>query len=227
MENFHVLIVSYPNKKMPQSMTPEQIRSVVEAAVKGSAGMTYWQIILLVVVTAIASFLGAYLQEKAKSTVTKRDIAHVTREIEAVKRELEERGRIATKQYELRYHACLTMLGMIDAHLSHTIKKDNQGNSIEVDHQYTTVEEARKCHSDLLLTINNHKIPDLFLKMVCGQSTNIIIDLNTMRQLVRKELGFGDNFNQNDECILNQNDECIWIGTITCKKKVASNGSYP
>ncbi|MCU0551769.1 MAG: hypothetical protein MUC48_20700 [Leptolyngbya sp. Prado105] len=172
---------------------------MVEAAVKESAGMTYWQIILLVAVTAIASFLGAYLKEKAKSTVTKKDIAEITRRIEAVKKELEESDRIATKKYELRYSACLTMLGIIDAYLSLTMSSDNQGKPIQVDRQHTTAEEARKCHNSLLLTIDNHAIPDLFLRMMVGQSENLMVDLDIMRRLVRKELGFGSNFHENSE----------------------------
>ena len=190
-------------------MTPEEIKAVVDAAVKDSAGMSYLQVALLIMLTAIASFFGAYLKEKAKSTVTKSDIEKITRKIEEVKKELEQRDRIASKKYELKYNACLHMLGILDAHLSHVMTKDNAGKTIEVDRQHTTPEEARKCHSDLLLTIDNQAIAEIFLKMMDGRSENLIMDLDKIRKLVREELGFGSDFRSDEEN--------TWLAVITSK----------
>ena len=42
-------------------MTPEELKAIVEAAINSTAGMSYLQVALLVIITAIASFLGAFL----------------------------------------------------------------------------------------------------------------------------------------------------------------------
>ncbi|MCP4411582.1 MAG: hypothetical protein GY808_03295, partial [Gammaproteobacteria bacterium] len=49
-------------------MEIDQLKEVVEVAVSKSSGMKLWQILLLVIASAIAAFFGAYLKEKAKST---------------------------------------------------------------------------------------------------------------------------------------------------------------
>lgn len=190
-------------------MTPEELRAVVEASVKGASGMNYSQIILLIIIAAIVLFIGAYLKEKAKSEVTKSDIKIITRKVEEVKKELEQRDRISSKKYELKYNACLNMLGILDAHISHAMKRDNHGNDIKVDRQHTTPEEARKCHNELLLTIDNQDILEIFLRMMVGKYENLIVDLDKIRELVRNELGFGDDYRPDEEN--------TWLAIIRCK----------
>ena len=191
-------------------MTPEELIAVVEATLKGSAGMNYAQITLLIIFVSAASFLGAFLKEKAKSSVTKSDIENITRKVEEVKKELEQRDRISIKKYELKYNACLNMLGILDAHISHVMTKDNQGNQIQVDSQHTTPAKARKCHNELLLTIDNQTILEIFLKMMVGKSENLIVDLDRIRKLVREELGFGSDYRLDEEN--------TWLALIKCKK---------
>ena len=190
-------------------MTPEELKAVVEATVKGTAGMNYLQIVLLLIFTAVASFLGAFLKEKAKSAVKKSDIENITRKVEEVRKELEQLDRISGKKYELKYNACLNMLGILDAHISHAIKKDNQGNDIPVDRQHTNPEEARKCHNELLLTIDNQEILKIFLSMMVGKSANLMVDLDKIRNLVRNELGFGGDYRPDEEN--------TWLAVIKCK----------
>ena len=98
-------------------MTPEDTRLVVETAINNSIGLKYWQIILLVVLSGVGAFIGAYLKAKAKSTATKEDIENITRKIESVKTELAEQSRIFVKKYELKYDSCLNMFLILDAHL--------------------------------------------------------------------------------------------------------------
>jgi hypothetical protein len=197
--------------KMP---TLEQIKVVVEAAVKNSAGMNPWQTLLLVLLIAASAFFGAYISEKAKSTATKQDIEEITRKIEGVKKELEQRDRVASRKYELKYNACLNMLGILDAVLSHKMNKDNNGNPIEPDRQYATIEEFRKCHNDILITIDDPEIPPLFLDIVIGDSKNFMKDLDKIRGLVRKELEFGEGYQTNEKY--------TWIATNPAKKPESS-----
>jgi hypothetical protein len=214
-------------------ITAEELRIVVEAAVKNSAGMNYGQIISLVLLTTVSAFLGAYMSAKAKSIatkqdigkitqkieqvksdVTKQDIEEITRKIEGVKKELEQRDRVASRKYELKYNACLNMLGILDAVLSHKMNKDDNGNPIEPDRQYATIEEFRKCHNDILITIDDPEIPPLFLDIVVGNSKNFMKDLDKIRGLVRKELEFGEGYQTNEKY--------TWIAINPAKKPESS-----
>jgi hypothetical protein len=204
-------------------ITAEELRIVVEAAVKNSAGMNYGQIISLVLLTTVSAFLGAYMSAKAKSIATKQDIGEITRKIEGVKKELEQHDRVASRKYELKYNACLNMLGILDAFLSHKmLVQDDDGNPItnndrnwiEVDRQYATIEGFRKCHNDILLTIDDPEIPPLFLDIVIGNSKNFMGDLDKIRGLVRKELEFGEGYQTNEKY--------TWIATNPAKKPESS-----
>jgi len=67
------------------SLTIDEIKEVVEVAVSTSSNLSLNQVFLLICITAIALFLGAYLTVKAKNIATKEDISHITSEIEKVK----------------------------------------------------------------------------------------------------------------------------------------------
>ena len=72
-------------------MTLEEIKIVMEEALKNSSGMTNSQIIFLIVIAGLSSFFGAYLKEKAQSSVTKEDIEEITHKIESIKQEIKSR----------------------------------------------------------------------------------------------------------------------------------------
>ncbi len=174
------------------------------------------QILLLVIASAIAAFFGAYLKEKAKSTVTKGDIEEITKKIETVKLDIKKIDHVYVRKYELKYSACLKLLEILDAHISHVITTDNDGNKIVLDKQYTTEMEARKCHNELLLTIDNDNIIKEFLEIMMGSTSNPIIALDKIRQLIREELGFGKK--------LYTDSKNTWLGIIKFKK-MANNAN--
>ena len=93
----------------------------------------------------------------------------------------------------------LNMLRILDARLSCTMTTDNKENPIHVDRQNVTSEEVRQCHNALLLTINTPEINTLFMNVMLGQSKHPLKDLNQIRRLVRKELGFGDDFHLDND----------------------------
>lgn len=66
-------------------LTLDEVQKVVEVVVSNSAGMSNSQLFILVVFSAIASFLGIFLKEKARGTATKQDIQDITKKIESVK----------------------------------------------------------------------------------------------------------------------------------------------
>jgi hypothetical protein len=196
-------------------MTQEELIAVIEAYFKSDAGTNYLQIIFLIISWLAASYYGALLREKAKSSVTKSDIENITRKVEEIKIELEKLDRISIKKYELKYNACLNMLGILDAYLSHRIKTNDSGDRIQPDLQYTTIEEARKCHNDLLLTIDNQDILKLIMEMLVENSDKPLEDLDKIRELIREELGFG--------CGYRVDEKYTWLARVPFNKVKSFN----
>lgn len=195
-------------------MMNEKIHAILEPIVENGSGIGVWQTILLIFVSGAAAFLGAYLKEKAKSTATKEDIEDITQRIENVKINLGRNKEIESIKYNLRYDACLESLRLIDALLSHLLAPKNSGNIIQ---QYASTEEARQCHSKLILSCENTKIITMFNEILFGpvssdQESRPPTDLlNEYRNLIRIELGFGTE--------LPLDRQRAWIGMLNCENK--------
>ncbi len=115
------------------------------------------------------------------------------------------RGTIFRRK-DLRYEACLKALSVIDAYLSSQDIPDNSGNKVSITKQYTTPEEVRMCHSELMLTVGDGEIISKFMDIISGRSSNAIKSLEKLRELIRAELGFGD--------IPVKDTESIWLAVI-------------
>ncbi len=191
-------------------MTPEDIQKVQEM-LDGVGGVDPWLVILITIIGLASGYFGAYLKEKGKNTATKEDIADLTRKVEEVKSEISEKDRISTVKYQQKREACLQMLSIIDAHLSHAITKDNDGEDVEVDKQYADIESARKCHNDLLLSVDNQSIVEKFLSILLGKADSPVKVLDELRSEVRKEMGYVGS--------PHQDSEATWIGVLKCKKE--------
>jgi hypothetical protein len=66
-------------------MTPDQIKTAIEEALKNWQVFPWWAYLLLVILPACGSFFGAYLAEKAKNLATKEDIEEITEKVEAIR----------------------------------------------------------------------------------------------------------------------------------------------
>jgi len=157
---------------------------------------------IFLIITAVGmfwgkSYLAKYLEEKGKNLATKQDIEEVTHKIESVKAEIARGQAIQTKKYELKYQACLDALAIMDPHLSHMDWKSPEGRELEVTKQFTTAEQARACHSRLILSCEDTQLLEKFAEILFGPSTHhqqgkpLTDLLNEFRNLIRKELGFG------------------------------------
>lgn len=191
-------------------MNPDDIRKIQEM-LEGSGQIDPLLIALVAIVSLAFGYFGTYLKEKGRNAATKEDIAEVTRKVEEVKAEMSEQDRISTLKYQQKREACLHMLTIIDAHLSHVIKKDNNGNEINVDKQYAEIESARKCHNDLLLSVDNPKIVEQFMSILLGKEAQPVKALDELRLEVRKEMGY--------EGIPNKNSDATWLGVLNCKRE--------
>ncbi|MBI4401391.1 MAG: hypothetical protein HY581_07160 [Nitrospirae bacterium] len=194
-------------------MTPEELKAVLTAVLDHSAGMTVWQIFALVAASAVAAFFGAYLSEKARSVATKEDIAEITSKIENVKRSVDAIRTVDVTKYQLKYEACLEALRIIDAHLSHSLAPPPDGKLAK---QHASTEEVRSCHSRLVLACESTELIEQFARIMfkprTEEETNVppTDKLNTFRNLVRKELGFGNP--------LNLDRERAWFGHVISEK---------
>jgi hypothetical protein len=164
-------------------------------------------IILLVGGWMIKNYLPSYFSEKGKNLATKEDIEEITRKVESVKSEIHQISAIEQAKRELKYEACLDALSVIDAFFSHYFTE------LKPTPQEANTARARECHSKLILSCENTEIIEKFAEIMFGPAdpntgqkpkTDL---LNEFRNLVRKELGFGD------EIILDR--DRAWFGSVT------------
>ena len=171
-------------------MSPEEFKKIVETAVENSAGLNTEQIIILIIISGVSAFLGSFIKEKAKSIVTRKDITEITQKVEDVKLSVEAIKNSESKKYELKYNACIEALRLVDAHLSHSISTPE----IEPTKQTASIEEARSCHNQLILSCESTELISTFNSIMFGFSSSIAPtdELNNFRNAIRRELNFGD-----------------------------------
>jgi hypothetical protein len=156
-------------------------------------------------------YLSSYASQKGENWATKQDIEEITKKVEEVKKNTELAQSLEIEKRKLKYEAILSALNLIDAHFSHVLTKNVPKLPIK---QYSTTVEARKCHNNLILTIDNPKIIEVFLEIFFpdeSDKTPPTDKLNEFRNLVRKELGYGSP--------LQLNREKAWFGRAGFEKK--------
>lgn len=159
--------------------------------------------------------LSSYLSEKGKNLATKEDIEDITRKIEKVKAEIEENKLIFQKKYQLKHEAYLNALSLIDAYFSHVLGEGEE----KPTKQYATTEYARATHNKLILSCENKNILKKYEEIMFGQEGNKKTPptdlLNEFRNLIRKDLSYGDNLE------LNRNK--AWFSKVVFEPKVKSD----
>lgn len=190
-------------------MTPEEIKIVIDKTIS-SSNKYYWIYILIIFLLQILTSLGVtFFSKKGENLATRQDIAIITEKIEQVKAQIQSNQEVEKQKRELKFKSLLNSLSIIDAFLSYKLKS----NHIDVDKQYSTTEEVRTCHNNLVLTCENIKILALFTEILLPKDSNNqnpIKLLNEYRNLVREELGFGQPL------VLDTVNS--WFATIVFKK---------
>jgi len=149
---------------------------------------------------------------KAKNLATKQDIEEITSKIESVKAEIARTESVQQTKYQLKYQACLDALALTDAYLSHTLLPSTEQ---KITKQFMTTEQARACHSKLILSCENPKIVSKLTEILIGRQLNtrkashLPTFLNEFRNMVRSELGFGPE--------LELDREIAWFGYVICE----------
>lgn len=175
-------------------------------------------------IVSLTRSVASYAAKKGENLATKEDIAELTRLVESVKIAFQQLDRVAVKKYDMKHAACQAALRIVDAQVSHRFKTDNQGNPVDADKQFATISEIRDCHNELILSLDDRTIVQVFLGIMTGTSENAFVDLDKLRGLIRAELGFvGDAYTDSEN---------TWIAkSIVINPKVAieleAPRSYP
>lgn len=174
-----------------------------------------WCIIAKFVFTLLFGYIGgcssSYFSQKGENFATKQDIGEITVKVEEVKKNISLAQGLEIEKRKLKYEAIVSALNIIDANLSHILTENVPKQPTK---QFSTISEARKCHNNLILTIDNPRIIEVFLEILFpdpNDNTPPSDKLNEFRNLVRSELGFGQE--------LQLNREKAWIGSIGFEKK--------
>lgn len=172
-------------------------------------------IAVVVISFLLKSHLPKYFEEKGKNLATKEDIEEITKKIETVRAAVSWEQSIQSAKYKLKHDACLETLSLIDAIFSHQLS-DPQGSHIPK--QYQSTEKAREIHSKLILACEDTELLIKFSEIVFGPKPGEMPNkpptdlLNEYRNLIRKELGFGDE--------LPLDRERAWFGKLCCENEV-------
>jgi hypothetical protein len=188
-------------------MNVEDMKVALNTVMADKVVLSWVQLGILVLFSGGAAFFGSYLKKKGENLATKEDVERLTRKMELVKAEIAEQQGFKDAKYRLKHDACLKALSLIDAMFSHQLCGD-------ISKQYASTEEARECHSKLILSCESVELlvkfdeivfPDLDNKQAAPTTL-----LNEFRNLVRKELGFGFS--------LVLNEDHAWVGKVVCEK---------
>lgn len=185
-------------------MTPNEIKQIVEAAINEGIGFIWWHYLAAAIAVCASFFLGAYLKQKGQNVATMESIEDLTSLVESVKKEIRDNEAVAQAKRQMKYDACLEALSVIDAFFSHFFTKPKPTP------QVSDASKAREAHSKLILACDNSQIVELFTEILCGSSNGERIpptdQLNELRNLIRKELGFGSE--------VHLDRERAWFGNI-------------
>jgi hypothetical protein len=171
------------------------------------------QAVILVMILAGIRFFKRYVKENAKNFATKQDVDEITRKVESVKAEISPEQPISDAKYKLKHQACIEALALIDALFSH---KMQHAEGRPITKQCMPTEQARQCHSKLILACENPDILKKFSEIIFEIQEETLSKppadhLNEFRNLIRKELGAGE------ELVLDA--ERAWIGNVVCDNR--------
>jgi hypothetical protein len=185
----------------------EAIRKTIEQS--SNRNLFIFFVILLVALSV--NIIIQYFTEKAKGYATKQDIGKITKSVEDVKAEVKKTHDIEKSKIDLKYNTLLKSLKLIDAFTSNFWLN---APGIIIDKQYASIEEFRDCHNQLILTCDNGELVNIFYKLMFPTSKILgdqMRSLSHYRNLVRSELGFGENSMILDE-------DKIWFASVNSKK---------
>ncbi len=100
-------------------------------------------------------------------------------------------SRVKSAQYKLKHESLRKLLAIIDSQVSRTMKKDNDGRPVTLEVQEMSPADVLECHNLMLLSVNNNEILSIMTDILYPKDQqNIMEQLTSIRQLIRKELGF-------------------------------------
>ncbi len=152
---------------------------------------------IAIIVSFIFNLVGFYVNQQIQSRREER-LEHVRADLEKELAEfkstkVKEAENIQQARWEMKYQACLDAMEIVDAFLSHWFK---DVNGITPVRQPADTLRARNCYNKLAMTCERPEVIEAFLRiMFPTNATNVKVttdNLNTLRNAIRKELGFGN-----------------------------------
>jgi hypothetical protein len=185
-------------------MSPEEIKQIVESAIQDGLGFIWWHYLIAVILICGSFFIGAYLKRKGQDLATRENIEDLTSLVESVKKDIRDNESVAQAKRQMKHDACLEALSVIDSFFSHFFK------DIKPTPQLADSSKAREAHSKLILACDNSQIVELYTEILCGpiegKRAPPTDQLNELRNLIRRELGFGND--------VNLDRDRAWLGKI-------------
>jgi hypothetical protein len=173
-------------------MSPDEIKKLVETLILSETRYFWVYPLLSACIAIIAVFLVDFFREKGKND----------QEIVKLKR-------------ELKYNALPDSLSIIDAFLSNFIVVKE---GAKIKKQFISTIETRTCHNNLILTCESPDLLTLFGKIMFSKSGlneqeigALFVNVSEYRNLVRKELGFGNE--------LKLDLDNIWFASVNFEKE--------
>ena len=159
----------------------------------------------MVILICGSFFIEAYFKRKGQDLATRENIEDLTSLVESVKKDIRDNESIAQAKRQMKHDACLEALSVIDSFFSHFFTDPKPTP------QLADSSKAREAHSKLILACDNSKIVELYNEILCGpiegeQRAAPTDQLNELRNLIRGELGFGND--------VNLNRDRAWLGKV-------------
>lgn len=107
---------------------------------------------------------------------------------------IKEAENVHQSRWEIKYHACLDALDIVDAILAQYFDKSTGYDPVRAP--VDTI-RARKCQSSLSISCESPKVAELFTAILFPKKEEtvgaITKNLNLLRNAIRNELGFGED----------------------------------
>ncbi|MCO6433795.1 hypothetical protein [Nitrosomonas nitrosa] len=125
--------------------------------------------------------------------------ADITRRLDQLRAEAEEKGRLQRERWQIKRESCLRALDIIDRVLTNILWSDQNrpDELVAIKRLPVDTQEARDVMNRLILSCDHYQVVVLFLKAIGinenGETSDPDLQaLQELRNVIRKELGFGE-----------------------------------
>lgn len=174
---------------------PETLYSFLTGSIGGALVVWFANKILVERVRAAIQHEYATKLETYKADLQ----TDITQRLDQLRAEAEEKGRLQRERWQIKRESCLRALDIIDRVLTNVLWSDQTrpADSIAIKRLPVDTQEARDVMNRLILSCDHYQVVVLFLKAIGINENGEMSDpdlqaLQELRNVIRKELGFGE-----------------------------------